>query len=125
MSMSALPSKINAFIRFWHILYKMSRSVQQQHSEPNDHPMPKPSTIHDQRYQKAIQTIINARKKAGLSQSDLAQLVGFTQPDISKIERLERRLDITECIDILNAISSGEKDFFNKIWNSIHECHYR
>jgi len=86
---------------------------------------PRLSTIHDSRYQKAIQVLIRARKAEGLSQSDLAEKVGFTQPDISKIERLERRLDITEFFDILDAISAGNRSKIDQIWKEINECHYR
>lgn len=86
---------------------------------------PRLSTIHDTRYQSAIQVLVRARKAAKLSQSDLAEKVGFTQPDISKIERLERRLDITEFFDILAAISAGDRSTINKIWIEIDECHSR
>ena len=83
------------------------------------------STIHDSRYQKAIQALIKARKAAGLSQTELAEKLHFTQPDISKIERLERRLDITEFFDILEAITNGDRSIIDQIWNEIHECHRR
>lgn len=86
---------------------------------------PRNSTIHDPRYRCAVQVLIRARKSAKLSQSDLAQAVGFTQPDISKIERLERRLDITEFLDVIYAISGGDKLIISRIWNEVDECHNR
>jgi len=81
------------------------------------------STIHDSRYKNAINVLIRARKEAGLSQSDLATMIGLTQPDISKIERLERRLDITEFLDVLQAITDGDKSLIDQIWEEVTECH--
>lgn len=83
------------------------------------------SSIHDFRYKDTISILIDARKSKGISQVVLAQKMGFTQPDISKIERFERRLDVIEFLDLLEAISSGDSDFFNHIWNKINECHNR
>ena len=83
------------------------------------------ATIHDTRYRNSIQILVLARKSAKLSQSDLAQKVGLSQPDISKIERLERRLDLTEFLDILYAITVGDRSSFNQIWKEINECHGR
>ncbi len=83
------------------------------------------SSIHDSRYKHIIEILINARKTKGISQADVAKRLGFTQPDISKIERLERRLDIIEFLDFLEAISDGDRDFFNHIWIEINECRRR
>jgi transcriptional regulator with XRE-family HTH domain len=83
----------------------------------------RPSTIHDERYINSIKVLIKARKAAGLSQTELAEQIGFTQPDISKIERLERRLDITEFFDFLEAISGGDKNVSNSLWKEISDCH--
>lgn len=83
------------------------------------------SSIHDIRYQKAINILIQARKEKGVSQLLLAKKLGFTQPDISKIERLERRLDIIEFLDLLEAIADNDISFFNQKWIAINECHRR
>lgn len=81
------------------------------------------TTIYDARYKKAIQILIRARKTAGLSQSDLAEKIGLSQPDISKIERIERRLDITEFFDILRVVSNSDSSFFEQILREVNECH--
>ncbi len=83
----------------------------------------RPSTIHDNRYKNTIEILVRERKTAGITQADLAKMTGFFQPDISKIERFERRLDITEFIDLIEAISNGDKSQCEKIWNEINECH--
>ncbi|MBF0634331.1 MAG: helix-turn-helix transcriptional regulator [Nitrospinae bacterium] len=51
-----------------------------------------------------------ARLDAGVSQLDLAKAVGLKQPDISKIENNERRLDFIEFLDILEYIAKQSKD---------------
>lgn len=83
------------------------------------------STIHDARYISSIETLVEARKESGLSQTELADKVGLTQPDISKIERLERRIDITEFWDILMAISRGDRALFEQLWKKIDGHHRR
>lgn len=43
-----------------------------------------------------LQHLKEARKKAGFTQEQLAEILGQTQSFISKVERGERRLDIVE-----------------------------
>lgn len=81
------------------------------------------STIHDIRYGMIVARLIEIRKRANLSQKDLAQRLNLAQPDISKIERLERRLDILEFLDWLNVIAEGDIQLFNQLWNEINECY--
>lgn len=85
----------------------------------------RPSTIHDSRYQSAIYTLIKARKAANLSQALLAKRIGLTQPDVSKIERLERRLDITEFLDMLYIITGNDNAKIDLILGEIREGHSR
>lgn len=54
------------------------------------------STIHDPKYKTIIKELVALRKKAGLKQGDIADMIGLSQPDISKIERYERRIDALE-----------------------------
>nr|WP_151828380.1 helix-turn-helix transcriptional regulator [Acinetobacter oleivorans] len=43
----------------------------------------------------------NERKRLGISQKEVAFQLSISQTDISKIERLERRLDILELKNLL------------------------
>ncbi|MES0492080.1 MAG: helix-turn-helix transcriptional regulator [Leptospirales bacterium] len=56
-------------------------------------------TIYRLEYIKIIDKLIKARKDAGLKQSDVADLLGWHQVDVSKIEKRVRRLDIMDLID--------------------------
>ena len=66
----------------------------------------RPTTIYDPRYRAIIETLKNSRKTAKITQTDMAQKLGLSQPDISKIERCERRIDALELLDWLAACNT-------------------
>lgn len=72
------------------------------------------SSIHDPEYREIVNVLIELRKKASLSQTDLADAIGLTQPDISKIERRERRIDVLEFFRWLSATNADYQQFFDK-----------
>ncbi len=53
-------------------------------------------SIHSPEYALFLRVFREARKRAGLTQIDLAHRVGQTQSFISKCERGERRIDVVE-----------------------------
>ena len=55
-------------------------------------------TIYEERYQSWVQTLITARKTAGLTQAQVAEQLGKPQSYIAKIERCERKLDVMEFV---------------------------
>ena len=54
------------------------------------------STIASKEYREIIERLIKARKDAGLTQVEVAKLLGKPQSFLSKVESRERRLDIVE-----------------------------
>jgi transcriptional regulator with XRE-family HTH domain len=58
----------------------------------------------DREYRAIIETLKRYRKGAGMSQWDLARVLGTDQSQISKLERSERRLDIVDYLRICRAI---------------------
>lgn len=54
---------------------------------------------HDPRYLEFAARLRRARKEKGLTQAQLAALLGKPQPYVSKIETCERRIDIVETAD--------------------------
>ena len=64
-------------------------------------------SIHDPRYQDLIQKLIELRESKNVTQVELAQRLGKQQSYVSKVEILERRLDVIELIDWLTALSIG------------------
>jgi len=53
-------------------------------------------SIYTKEYRKVIERLKKARLEAGLKQIEVAKKLGKPQSYISKIERGERRIDITE-----------------------------
>ena len=71
-------------------------------------------TIHDPRYAAVIETLVDLRKERGLTQAALAAKLGtFRQPDIAKVEGLQRRLDLIELVDWLGALGVADVTFPN------------
>jgi transcriptional regulator with XRE-family HTH domain len=58
--------------------------------------MDMPKSIYSKDYRNVIEKLKKARLDAGLKQSEVAQKLKKPQSYISKIERGERRIDITE-----------------------------
>lgn len=57
-----------------------------------------------QEYRAIIGRLIEHRRAIGMTQVDLAQALGTDQSQISKIERVQRRLDIIDYLRICRAI---------------------
>ena len=61
-------------------------------------------SIHDQRYIEAVALLRKARESAGITQRELARLLGRPQSYVSKVETCERRLDYVELLKLCRAI---------------------
>ena len=55
-------------------------------------------------YRVLIERLIQARRKRGMTQAELALKLGRPQSFVSKIENRERRLDVVEFIEIARLI---------------------
>ena len=73
------------------------------------------STIHDPRYIQLIEELVSARTQRNITQIVLAQRLGQHQSYVAKIEGLERRLDIIELFDWLQALNYEPQKFFQDI----------
>jgi len=75
------------------------------------------STLHHPLYLKIIQKLRYYRQDKGLSQSELAKELGLKQPEVSKIEKMERKIDLVEFFEWLRVtkpeISKELKSLFN------------
>lgn len=68
-------------------------------------------SIHDPRYQDLIKKLIDLRESKNVTQVELARLLSKPQSYVSKVEILERRLDVIELIDWLNVLETDISDF--------------
>lgn len=73
------------------------------------------STIHDHRYIKLITELREIRKAKNITQEQLASTLNKPQSYIAKIEKLERRLDVIELIDWVEAIGADLGHFLKSI----------
>jgi transcriptional regulator with XRE-family HTH domain len=62
------------------------------------------ASLHDEAYALFVRALVERRIKSGKSQQQIADALGWQQSIISKIENVERRLDIIELIRIADAI---------------------
>lgn len=61
-------------------------------------------SLHDPRYIRLIDLLIDARHAADLTQRDLADRLKRAQSYVAKIETRQRRLDALELIEVLVAL---------------------
>lgn len=66
-------------------------------------------------YLAAVQVIVEARERAGLSQRDLAERLGKHRSFVSKIEGRERRIDIVELLALADALGVAPAAFVELI----------
>jgi transcriptional regulator with XRE-family HTH domain len=62
--------------------------------------------------------LVVARKACGLTQNQLAEKLGRPQSYIAKIERAERRVDVIEFLELLDALDTIADPFFERIRNA-------
>lgn len=65
-----------------------------------------------------LKLIFGARKKAGLTQKKLADMLKKNQSYISKYENGDRRLDVIEFMEVVNAIGVGPLEIIGEIQKS-------
>ncbi len=68
-------------------------------------------SIHDPRYQDLIKKLIELRESKNVTQVELAHRLNKLQSYVSKIEILERRIDVIELIDWLKVLEIEIADF--------------
>jgi len=68
------------------------------------------ASTHHQDYQLFVAILRDARKRADVTQLDLATRIGNTQTFISKVERGERRLDVVELVEFCEALGLNPLD---------------
>ena len=61
-------------------------------------------SLHDPRYKRLIEKLVTARKDAGLTQRDVAARLGEPPSYIGKLESRQRRLDLIELVDLVEAM---------------------
>lgn len=79
-----------------------------------------PRSVFTKDYRVFLRRLRAARKRAGLTQKQLAERLHQTQSFISKCERGERRLDVVELHDFCRAMGVSLSKFMNQLTKHIH-----
>lgn len=72
-------------------------------------------SIHDPRYAEIITHLRRIRKQRKITQQELVEKLGRPMSYLTKIETLERRLDLVELYDLLAAMGVGIDEFLEEI----------
>lgn len=68
-------------------------------------------SLRDPRYRAVVARLIALRKAARLNQRDLADRLGRTQSYVAKVELCERRLDVIQLLELLDALDADPIEF--------------
>lgn len=74
-----------------------------------------PGRLHDPDYAAVVEHLTGARKRLGVTQVDLSRRLARPQSYVSKIERLERRVDLGEWRRIVIALGLDPIDMFSEV----------
>ena len=70
-------------------------------------------------YRRLREWLVEARHASGISQAQLAILLGRPQSFISKYERGERRLDFVEVLEIATALQGDARDLVGELQRQV------
>jgi ribosome-binding protein aMBF1 (putative translation factor) len=74
-----------------------------------------PGRLHASDYAAFVEHLVAARRRLGVKQTELAERLARPQSYISKVERLERRMDIGEWRDMARAIGINPVEAFTEV----------
>lgn len=74
-----------------------------------------PKSIFTGEHQVLVEVLVAARKRAGMTQTDLADKIGKDQTFISIIERSQRRVDVLEFCAIARALGVDPENLFGEV----------
>jgi transcriptional regulator with XRE-family HTH domain len=82
--------------------------------------MPKPrKSLFADPYIEIVQRLIARRRELGMTQWDLAKAYGEDQSFISRIERMQRRLDVFEFTVFCRILQVDPGDFLRPVWQDV------
>lgn len=75
-------------------------------------------SVFTEEYQIFLKLLIEERKRAGITQTTLAERLEQSQPYVAKYEKGVRRLDLIEFLEIADAIGFNPFDFLGKLYKN-------
>ncbi len=77
------------------------------------------NTLANEAHKRLRELLVQARKKADLTQSELSSRLKRPQSFVSKYERGERRLDVIEFGEVARALGIDPVQFLSKVYREI------
>ena len=74
-----------------------------------------PDTLHSDRHKLLIKLLVEARRRANLTQAQVAARLGRQQSFVANIEGNLRRVDVVEFLDLADAIGFEPSDLIAKL----------
>ena len=78
-------------------------------------------SLHTDAYQRLTELLREARKKAGLTQQEVADRLNTHQSYVAKVEKGERRIDVVEFVQLARAIEASSPALIRKIEAAVVE----
>ncbi|MDR1207576.1 MAG: helix-turn-helix transcriptional regulator [Rickettsiales bacterium] len=72
-------------------------------------------SIFNPKYKRLIDDMVDARKKKGWSQRELAKQAGVSHCFIGRMETRERRLDVIEAVEIMKLLGLSRSMILKKV----------
>jgi transcriptional regulator with XRE-family HTH domain len=76
------------------------------------------NSLYDPRYRSIVNRLVQARRDAGLNQEELAQKIAIGQPEVSRIERFARKIEVLELVDWIKATNAEDLAVVARILDS-------
>lgn len=73
------------------------------------------ASMYTGRYKKLRSILVKRRRALGLNQTEVAKKIGVRQPDISKMERGTRRIDVVEMMALAKVLGLDPHDIINEL----------
>ncbi len=80
-----------------------------------------PKSVFTGAHVELVETLIAARKQAGVTQAELARRVGKDQSFISLVERSQRRVDVLEFYALARALGADPVALFAEVVSKLPE----
>lgn len=74
-----------------------------------------PKTVFTGAHRHIVDVLVEARRRSGLTQAQLAAKVGKDQTFVSLIERSQRRVDVLEFVALARAMAADPELLFRKV----------
>ncbi|KND18578.1 XRE family transcriptional regulator [Pannonibacter phragmitetus] len=74
-------------------------------------------TLGSERHKALISLLIEAREKAGLTQTELAEKIGEYQSFVARLESGQRRVDVVEFLELAEVLGFDASSAINEIRN--------